>query len=106
MVKEGERKMEEGRMDQMVGLKEVDCITLATLLCMCIGWSWSRGEQTLSEGQTTRKKRRGRSSVRRHSHKVPDGSVDELYCIRLALLGHLFQVDTTVNESVFIIIGV
>lgn len=60
---------------------EIDMLTLAVELAMCIGWSWVDG------GQTFHSENRGSEA-----HKIADGSVDEQYVIRLTLMAFLFQV--------------
>lgn len=64
-----------------VSILEIDMLTLATELAMCIGWSWVDGEQTFSAETRVNE-----------THKIPDGSIDENYVIRLTLTGFLFQV--------------
>ncbi|KAL3116459.1 hypothetical protein niasHT_006906 [Heterodera trifolii] len=64
-----------------VGIMQIDMLTLAVELVLCIGWTWVFGNRVLhgiSEAETV--------------WKVADGSVDELYVIRLTLLAHIFQI--------------
>uniref|UniRef100_A0A914H4U2 E3 ubiquitin-protein ligase n=1 Tax=Globodera rostochiensis TaxID=31243 RepID=A0A914H4U2_GLORO len=64
-----------------VGIMHIDMLTLAVELVMCIGWTWVYGNRVLHsmyEPDTV--------------WKVADGSIDELYAVRLTLLAHIFQI--------------
>ncbi|KAH7722004.1 Zinc finger in N-recognin family protein [Aphelenchoides avenae] len=69
-----------------VNILNLDMLTLATELLFTVGWTWTNGEQYLHAGASTD---RGNTLS---GQKVPSGSVDELYAIRLCLLGAFFQV--------------
>lgn len=71
-----------------VNILEVDMLTLTVELAMCIGWSWVNGEQIFNAGKSTNE-----------THKIPDGSLDEQYIIRLTLIAHLFQVTFELEEK-------
>ena len=71
-----------------VNILEVDMLTLTVELAMCIGWSWVNGEQIFNAGKSTNE-----------THKIPDGSLDEHYIIRLTLMAHLFQVTFELEEK-------
>uniref|UniRef100_A0AC35FZC7 E3 ubiquitin-protein ligase n=1 Tax=Panagrolaimus sp. PS1159 TaxID=55785 RepID=A0AC35FZC7_9BILA len=58
----------------------VDMLTVAVELSMTIGSIWVENEQILHSCNRVF-----------DEYKVPDGSVDELYSIHLALLGYIFQ---------------
>ena len=53
---------------------------------MCIGWTWNDGHENLGGVGGG-----GAKSTQRDL--IPDGSLDELFVLRLAVLGHLFQVE-------------
>ncbi|KAF7638113.1 E3 ubiquitin-protein ligase [Meloidogyne graminicola] len=61
-----------------VQLMNIDMLTLAVELVICIGWCWVDGKLT-NNGNC-------------FMYKVADGSVDELYIMHLTLIGHLFQI--------------
>lgn len=46
---------------------------------MCIGYTWNDGVQSMRH-------------PKKEKDLLPNGSIDELYCIRLCLLAHYFQV--------------
>lgn len=58
----------------------VDMLTVAVELSMTVGWTWVENEQILHSCNRVF-----------DEHKVPDGSVDEMYSVYLALLGYIFQ---------------
>lgn len=47
---------------------------------MCVGWSWSDGKMVLHDGEVS------------ESYFLPCGSLQELYAVKLALLGLVYQV--------------
>lgn len=63
----------------LVNILHVDMLNLAVSLAMSIGWTWSDGRQSMKQSRNQRE-------------MLPDGSLDELHCIRLCLCGILFQV--------------
>uniref|UniRef100_A0A914YEK0 E3 ubiquitin-protein ligase n=1 Tax=Panagrolaimus superbus TaxID=310955 RepID=A0A914YEK0_9BILA len=58
----------------------IDMLSVAVELSMTIGFTWVENEQILHSCNRVF-----------DEYKVPDGSVDELYSIYLALLGYIFQ---------------
>uniref|UniRef100_A0A0M3HHA2 Protein-tyrosine-phosphatase n=1 Tax=Ascaris lumbricoides TaxID=6252 RepID=A0A0M3HHA2_ASCLU len=67
-------------MQAPVNILSVDVVSLAIELAMCIGWTWVDGRMTVHNGN---------KNV--DIHVIPDGSQDEQFAIRLALIGHLYQ---------------
>lgn len=64
-----------------VGIMQIDMLSLSVELIFWIGWSWSDGKRVLHNNSTG-------DAV----YKIANGSVDELYVMRLTLLAHLFQI--------------
>ncbi|CAK5066505.1 unnamed protein product [Meloidogyne enterolobii] len=70
-----------------VKIMNIDMFSLAVELVICIGWCWVDGKLTNS----------GNVLI----YKVADGSVDELYIMRLTLVAYLFQVIESFESSEF-----
>ncbi|KAF1770368.1 hypothetical protein GCK72_002186 [Caenorhabditis remanei] len=71
-----------------LNILQVDILSLAISLMMTIGWTWHNGTQSMN------------SSTHQKSRLLtPDGSVDEAYVLRLALLAYYFQIIATHQES-------
>ncbi|CAJ0578381.1 unnamed protein product, partial [Mesorhabditis spiculigera] len=67
-------------------LLHVDMLSLAIELMMCIGWTWHGEKQSFSHVTPMR-------------GLVPDGSLDELYILRLVALAHCFQIIATFQDD-------
>uniref|UniRef100_A0A915CE69 E3 ubiquitin-protein ligase n=1 Tax=Parascaris univalens TaxID=6257 RepID=A0A915CE69_PARUN len=76
-------------MQAPVNVLSVDMVSLAIELAMCIGWTWVDGRMTIHNGN---------KNV--DIHVIPDGSQDELFAIRLALIGHLYQIFVSFDDSI------
>ncbi|ULU11742.1 hypothetical protein L3Y34_015265 [Caenorhabditis briggsae] len=76
-----------------LNILQVDILSLAISLMMTIGWTWNNGVQSMSNTST-------KATTHQKSRLLtPDGSVDEAYVLRLALLAHYFQIFATHDES-------
>ncbi|KHN74188.1 E3 ubiquitin-protein ligase ubr-1 [Toxocara canis] len=75
-------------MQAPVNILSVDMISLAIELAMCIGWTWVDGRMTVHNGN---------KNV--DAHVIPDGSQDEQFAVRLALIGHLYQIFASFDDS-------
>lgn len=64
----------------------IDMLSFAIELAVCIGWSWIDERMVLHDNDVT------------ESYVLPSGSLQEHYAIRLALLGHVYQILATFDR--------
>ncbi|CAJ0920610.1 unnamed protein product, partial [Mesorhabditis belari] len=87
-----------GRKDAMkdfnVNILHVDMLSLALELMMCIGWTWHAG--TGAEASQILGSVKQSFPLR---ELVPDGSLDELYVLRLAVVAHCYQIMATFDDK-------
>ncbi|CAD6191000.1 unnamed protein product [Caenorhabditis auriculariae] len=73
-----------------LNILHVDILSLTVSLMMSIGWTWHNGVQKLQPSVPTPKQIR---------QLVPDGSIDELYVLRLCLIASYYQIIATFNDD-------